>query len=188
MQNITLDTITEAVVNHGDRGKSNPRLYDIYTSLIHHLHDFVREIDLTESELQQGRDFLTQASHYTQEIPSGEIHLLTDLLGISELVELLQDAHYSTESNLAGPLYVPNASERQMGDRLGIDLEGDPLFLSGRVLDTNGQPIANALIDVWQPNSQGLYDIQDSSQPQVRWDEDATTWLFLLKQPRITQS
>jgi protocatechuate 3,4-dioxygenase beta subunit len=166
MQNITLDTITQAVINHGDHGKSHPRLYEIYTSLIHHLHDFVREVNLTEFELQQGRDFLNQASHHTQEIPTGEIHLLTDLLGVSELVELLQDAHHGTESNLAGPLYVANAPERQMGDRLGIDPAGDTLFLSGRVLDVNGQPIANALIDVWQPNSKGLYDIQDSSQRQ----------------------
>ena len=126
----------------------------------------MREVNLTESELQQGRNFINQASHYTQEIPTGEIHLLTDLLGISELVELLHDAHRGTESNLEGPLYVPNAPERLLGDRLGIDAEGDSLFLSGRVLNLNGQLIANALIDVWQPNSKGLYDIQDTFQPQ----------------------
>jgi hydroxyquinol 1,2-dioxygenase len=166
MQNITLNTITQAVINHGDRGKSHPRLYEIYTSLIRHLHDFVREVNLTQSELQQGRNFINQVSHHTQEIPTGEIHLLTDLLGISELVELLHDAKRGTESNLEGPLYVPNAPERLLGDRLGIDAEGDSLFLSGRVLNFNGQPIANALIDVWQPNSKGLYDIQNPSQPQ----------------------
>jgi len=157
---------TQAVINHGDRGKSHPRLYEIYTSLVRHLHDFVREVNLTESELQQGRNFLNQASHHTQEIPTGEIHLLTALLGISELVELLHDGHHGTESHLEGPLYVPNAPEWQMGDHLGIYAEGDSLFLSSRVLNLNGQPIANALIDVWQPNSKGLYDIQDPSQPQ----------------------
>lgn len=165
MQNITLDTITEAVINHGDRGKSHPRLHEIYTSFVRHLHDFVREVNLTESELQQGRNFLNRVSHHTQEIPTGEMQALTDLLGISELVELLHDAHRGTESNLEGPLYAPNAPERQMGDRLGIDPEGDTLFLSGSVLDLNGQPIADALIDVWQPNSQGLYDVQEPSQP-----------------------
>lgn len=165
MRNINLDTITASVINHGDGGKSHPRLYEIYTSLVQHLHDFVREVNLTESELQHGRDFLNQASRYTQEIPTGEIHMLTDLLGISELVELLHDTHLGTEGNLAGPLYVPHAPERQMGDRLGIDPEGNPLFLSGRVLNLNGEPIANALMDVWQPNSKGLYDIQDPSQP-----------------------
>lgn len=174
MQNITLDTITEAVINHGDRGKSHPRLYEIYASLVQHLHNFVREVNLTEPELQQGRDFLNQASHHTQEIPAGKIHLLTDLLGISELVELLGDTHRGMESNLEGPLYVSNAPERKMGDpldicgaaHLGIDSEGNTLFLSGRVLNLEGEPIADALIEVWQPNSKGLYDLQDSSQPQ----------------------
>jgi protocatechuate 3,4-dioxygenase beta subunit len=175
MQPITLDTITQAVINHGDRGTSHPRLYAIYTSLVQHLHDFVREVNLTEPELQQGRDFINQASHHTQEIPLGEIHMLTDLLGISELVELLHDDHCGTEGNLEGPLYVPNAPERQMGDRLGIDLDGDTLFVSGRILDLNGEPIAHALVDVWQPNSKGLYDIQDPSQPQGNFRGRFTT-------------
>ncbi|MBW4684081.1 MAG: hydroxyquinol 1,2-dioxygenase [Komarekiella atlantica HA4396-MV6] len=168
MTNITLDNITQAVINHGDGGQSHPRLYEIYTSLVTHLHTFVREVNLTEQELQLGRDFLNRASHYTQEIPSGEIHMLTDLLGISELVELLHDINRgtATESNLEGPLYVPDAPKRQMGDRLGVDQAGDRLLLSGYVLDLNGQPIPDALIEVWQSNSQGLYDLQDPSQPQ----------------------
>jgi hydroxyquinol 1,2-dioxygenase len=168
MQNITLDTITQAVINHGDRGKTHPRLHKIYASLVQHLHDFVREVQLTDSELQLGRDFLNQASRYTQEIPDGEIHMLTDLLGISELVELLHDANgnRATEQNLEGPLYISNAPERPMGALLGADIDSDLLLLSGRVLDVKGQPIVNALIDVWQANSKGLYDIQDPSQPQ----------------------
>jgi catechol 1,2-dioxygenase/hydroxyquinol 1,2-dioxygenase len=167
MQSITLDTITQAVINHGDRGKTHPRLHEIYASLVQHLHDFVREVKLTESELQQGRDFLNQAVHHTQQIPAGELHMLTDLLGISELVELLHDTSQgiATESNLEGPLYLPDAPQRQNGDRLGIDQTGEPLFLSGRVLDSNFCPISDATIDVWQGNSQGFYDIQDPTQP-----------------------
>lgn len=166
MKTITLDNITQAVINHGDGGKSNPRLYEIYTSLVQHLHNFVREVNLTEHELQIGRDFINRASHHTQEIPTGEIHMLTDLLGISELVELLHDNNQSTESNLEGPTYVSDAPERQMNDRIGVDENGTPLFLSGSVIDQYGSPIANASVDVWQPNSQGLYDIQDPTQPQ----------------------
>jgi catechol 1,2-dioxygenase/hydroxyquinol 1,2-dioxygenase len=166
MKTITIDTITQAVIEHGDGGKTHPRLYEIYTSLVNHLHAFVREVNLTESELQQGRDFLNRASRHTQVIPDGEIEALTDLLGISELVLLLQDRNgQATASNLEGPLYVPNAPERQLGDRLGVDPEGEPLLLSGRVLDVNQKAIANALIDVWQPNSKGLYDILDPTQP-----------------------
>lgn len=166
MKTITIDTITQAVIDHGDGGKTHPRLYAIYTSLVKHLHAFVREVNLTEPELQQGRDFLNRVSRHTQFIPDGEVEVLTDLLGISELVELLQDSNgAATEANLQGPVYVPNAPQRSLGDRLGVDPEGEPLFLSGRVLDVDGQPIANALIDVWQPNSKGLYDILDPSQP-----------------------
>lgn len=165
MQTITIETITQAVIDHGDGGKTHPRLYEIYTSLVKHLHAFVREVNLTEPELQQGRDFINRASRHTQVIPDGEIEILPDLLGISELVLLLQDTNgKATESNLEGPLYVPNAPQRNLGDRIGIDPEGEPLFLSGRVLDVNGQAIANALIEVWQPNSKGLYDIMDPSQ------------------------
>lgn len=164
---ITLDNITQAVIDHGDGGKAHPRLYEIYRSLITHLHAFAKEVNLTEQELQLGRDFLNRASHHTQEIPNGEIHMLTDLIGISELVELLHDANgTATESNLEGPMYVPDAPERNMGDRLGIDKAGEPLILSGYILDLNGKPIADAIVDVWQPNSQGLYDLQDPSQPK----------------------
>lgn len=175
MKNITLDNITQAVINHGDGGKTHPRLYEIYTSLITHLHAFAREVKLTEAELQQGRNFLNRASRHTQEIPDGEIHMLTDLIGLSELVELLHDNSCGTEQNLEGPLYVPNAPMRMMGDRLGIDEEGEPLLLSGRVLDVNGRSLANATIDVWQSNSKGLYDIQDESQLQGNFRGRFTT-------------
>ncbi|MGH8000981.1 MAG: dioxygenase, partial [Brasilonema sp.] len=165
MRNITLDNITQAVVQHGDGGKTHPRLYEIYTSLIRHLHAFVQEVNLTEQELSLGRDFLIRADRYTKEIPNGEIHMLLDLLGISELVVLLHNkSSTATESNLEGPVYVLDAPERNMGDRLGIDHDGNTLFLSGHVLDRNNKPIANALLDVWQSNSKGLYDLHDASQ------------------------
>jgi hydroxyquinol 1,2-dioxygenase len=65
MQAITIDTITQAVIDHGDGGKTHPRLYEIYTSLVKHLHAFVREVNLTEPELQQGRDFLVNEHSQT---------------------------------------------------------------------------------------------------------------------------
>lgn len=125
MNAIAIDTITQAVINHGDGGKTHPRLYKIYTSLVKHLHAFVREVNLTEPELQRGRDFINRVSRHTQLIPDGEIQLLTDLLGISVLVELLQDPNGgATEANLQGPTYVPNAPQRSLGDRIGVDLGG----------------------------------------------------------------
>ena len=165
MRNITLENITQAVIEHGDKGKTHARLYEIYTSLVRHLHAFVQEVNLTEQELSFLGDFLIRADRYTEEIPNGEIHMLFDLLGISELVVLLHNkSRTATESNVEGPVYLADVPERNMGDRLGIDRDGNTLFLSGRVLDLNNKPIANALLDVWQSNSKGLYDLQDASQ------------------------
>ena len=58
MPAITLDNITDAVINHGDKGKTNPRLHEIYSSLVKHLHAFQREVNLTTEELEIGRQFL----------------------------------------------------------------------------------------------------------------------------------
>jgi hydroxyquinol 1,2-dioxygenase len=62
MTNIILDNITQAIINASDGGKTYTRLYEIYTSLIRHLHTFVREVNLSDEELQLGRNFLNQAT------------------------------------------------------------------------------------------------------------------------------
>lgn len=168
MKNISINSITEAVINHGDGGKTHPRLYQIYKSLIKHFHDFVREVNLTEQELDIGRNFLSQVARKTTQMPEGEIVMLTDILGISQLVDLLHHQHDGTvtESALLGPMYLADAPKRKMGDCIGIDSDGDTLLISGYVLDPNGKPINNALIEVWQSNSKGLYDIQDPNQQE----------------------
>jgi hydroxyquinol 1,2-dioxygenase len=168
MKSISIDNITEAVINHGDGGKTHPRVYEIYTSLIKHLHDFVKEVNLSEQELDLGRKFISQIALPTPQMPDGEIIMLTDILGISELVDLLHHQHDGTvtESALLGPMYVADAPERKMGDCIGIDEDGDKLFMTGCILDTSGKPITNALIEVWQTNSKGLYDLQNPNQPQ----------------------
>ncbi|NJM72339.1 MAG: hydroxyquinol 1,2-dioxygenase [Scytonema sp. RU_4_4] len=166
MKKTTLDNITQAVINSGDGGKTHPRLYQIYTSLVRYLHEFVQEVNLTNQELQVGLNFLTRLGRPYLDMPKGEFYMLPDLIGLSELVTLLHDTNHeiATESNLEGPMYRPNAQERQMGDSLGVDEDGETLLLSGRISDLNGKPIANAIIDVWQPNSKGFYDLQDSNQ------------------------
>lgn len=94
--------------------------------------------------------------------------MLTDILGLSELVVLLNDEGRgsATEANNEGPLYVPDAPERKMGEPLGEDKDGEPLLLSGRVLTPGNEPVAKVLLDVWQPNSKGNYDTQDPKQPR----------------------
>jgi hydroxyquinol 1,2-dioxygenase len=169
MPAITLDNITDAVINHGDKGKTNPRLHQIYSSLIRHLHDFQREVNLTTEELEIGRQFLFKLAQPNQDFPMGEIHLMSDCLGISELSILLEDKghHGTTEMNVEGPLYIAGLPKRQHGDRLGEIVAGDkPLFVRHKVTDAKGQPLANATVDVWQPDGEGHYFVQREHLPE----------------------
>lgn len=180
MPAITLENITEAVINHGDKGKTNPRLHEIYASLVRHLHAFQREVNLTTEELDIGRQFLFKLATPNQDFPMGEIHLMSDCLGISELSILLEDKghHGTTEMNVEGPLYIPGLPERKHGDQIGEMGPNDkPLFIKHKVLDANGKPIANAIVDVWQPNGDGYYYVQRDYLPEwnfyARFHSDA---------------
>lgn len=169
MPAITLQNITDAVINHGDKGKTNPRLHEIYASLVKHLHAFQREVNLTTEELDIGRQFLFKLAQPNQDFPMGEIHLMTDCLGISELSILLEDKghHGTTEMNVEGPLYIAGLPERQHGARLGeIGSNDKPLFIKHKVTDADGKPLANAIVDVWQPNGEGYYYVQREYLPE----------------------
>lgn len=168
MTTINLDNITQTVIDHGDGGKTNPRLHQIYESLIRHLHDFSRDVNLTTAELEIGRQFLFQLAQPNQDFPRGEIHLMSDCLGISELSILLEDKdnEQGTETNVEGPLLIEGAPERELGAQIGIDEDGEPLFVRNRVLDLQGKPVTNAVIDVWQPNHEGYYFVQKEEIPE----------------------
>src|SRR5690606_34954824 len=159
MPSITIENITDRVINHGDGGKTNPRLHEIYASLIRHLHAFQKEVNLTTEELEIGRQFLFRLAQPNQDFPMGEIHLMSDCLGISELSILLEDARNqgTTEMNVEGPLFIAGLPERESGAKIGEDPNGDPLFLRHKVQDRDGRPLAGAIVDVWQPNGDGYY-------------------------------
>lgn len=171
MTKITLDTITDAVINHGDGGNTNPRLQEIYSSLVRHLHAFQREVNLTTEELEIGRQFLFRLAQPSQDFPMGEIHLMSDCLGISELSILLEDEANkhsgTTEMNVEGPLYIPGLPERASGELMGEVCAGDdPFYIHHRVTDKDGKPLANAQVDVWQPNGEGYYFVQREHLPE----------------------
>jgi catechol 1,2-dioxygenase/hydroxyquinol 1,2-dioxygenase len=177
VRDITLSNITEAVITHADPKVADPRLLEIYTSFIRHMHDFVRDVRLTEPELMQARAFFTALGRPHQQMPDGEVHMFTDLIGVSELVELLHDPGrgLATETNLEGPLYVAGAPHLANGACIGIDPKGETLFMSGQVRSLDGRPLAGATVDVWQPNSQGFYDMQDAAQPKMNFRGVFTT-------------
>ena len=163
MSAINLENITEAVINHGDGGEKNPRLHEIYSSLVKHLHAFQKEVNLTTEELEIGRQFIFNLAQPNQDFPMGEVHLMSDCLGISEIAILLEDVNNTatTEMNVEGPLYIPGLPERTSGELIGkIEDVDDPLFIHFNVEDAGGNPVAGAKVDLWQPNGEGYYFVQ----------------------------
>jgi hydroxyquinol 1,2-dioxygenase len=141
----------------------DPRLREIMLSLIGHLHAFVKEVRLTEAEWFQAIEILTEAGKMCSD-KRQEFILFSDTLGVSMVVDLIDHGkpEGATESTVFGPFHRLGAPELPFGGNIAHrDASGIPTLVSGRVLDLDGKPIAGALLDVWQAQSNGLYDSQD---------------------------
>ncbi|MCW2758568.1 MAG: alcohol dehydrogenase [Nocardioidaceae bacterium] len=155
-----VEALTGEVLASFDRAPE--RLRALTRSLVSHLHAFVLENDLTQEEWAYAVDFLTRAGHITSETRQ-EFILLSDTLGVSSLVDILTNSRTpdSTPSAVLGPFYVDGPPELADGaDISGGDLDGDPVFADLLVTDTDGTPVADAVVDVWQSNQDGFYDVQ----------------------------
>ena len=142
----------------------DPRLRQIMLSLVGHLHAFVKEVQLTEAEWFQAIEMLTAAGKLCSD-KRQEFILFSDTLGVSMVVDLLdhRKPEGATESTVFGPFHRLGAPEMPAGGNIAHrDTTGMPMLVSGRVLDLDGRPIAGALIDVWQAQTNGLYDSQDA--------------------------
>ena len=160
MRNVDEDTITQIVLERHAEG-ANPRLNEIMTHLVQHLHAFAREVRLTEEEWFKGIEFLTAAGHMTDD-KRQEFILLSDTLGLSMLVTAMNNRKPAgcTESTVLGPFFVADAPEYRNGDDVANGAKGEPCFVAGRVTGLGGEPVANARIDVWQADADGFYDVQ----------------------------
>lgn len=149
-------------------GAASPRLKQIMTSLITHLHAFVREVELTEEEWLQGIQFLTRTGQMCDDRRQ-EFILLSDTLGVSMLVDAINHRMdgAATASTVLGPFYREGAAELPYGASISQDGRGEPAVLMGRVLGSDGTPIPGATLDVWETNEEGLYEQQDPDQPEM---------------------
>jgi len=139
----------------------DPRFRQVMGSLITHLHDFVREVKLTEAEWFGAIQFLTDTGKTCTE-KRQEFILLSDTLGVSILVITINNPATggTTDSTVLGPYYWEGAPELPAGANLAEGVKGEPAFYSGRVLDSEGCPIAGAVLDVWSGDGEGNYDMQ----------------------------
>jgi hydroxyquinol 1,2-dioxygenase len=163
MTAMTPDQLTEQVLAaYADT--PDPRLRQLLASLIRHLHAFAVENRLTRQEWLAGVEFLT-ATGQKCDGERQEFILLSDVLGFSSLVDLINAADGATESTVLGPFYVPGAPVRAMGERIGRPEDGSPALVRGQVTNPAGVPLDGATLDVWQSSGNGLYDTQDPQQP-----------------------
>jgi catechol 1,2-dioxygenase len=137
------------------------RLKQVLTSLVHHLHAFVKDVELTEEEWGFAIDFLTRTGHMSNDVRQ-EFILLSDVLGVSMLVETInhRTGGSSTESTVLGPFHMVESPKRELGDDIALDGKGTPCLVSGQVTGPDGEPLAGASVDVWQTNEEGFYDVQ----------------------------
>jgi hydroxyquinol 1,2-dioxygenase len=160
MRNIDETTITRAFVQRIE-SCDNPRLKEVLTSLVTHLHDFARDVKLTEAEWMAGIQFLTR----TGLMCTGqrqEFILLSDTLGLSMLTIALNHAKPEgcTEATVVGPFHTDDAPHVALGADIARGAPGTPLDVDVTLRSTDGTPLAGAEVDVWQADDAGKYDVQ----------------------------
>jgi hydroxyquinol 1,2-dioxygenase len=180
-------SITQAVIERlGDC--DDARFKRIMSSLITHLHNFVRDVQLTESEWLTAIQFLTDVGRTCTE-KRQEFILLSDTLGVSVLVITLNHPadQGSAESTVLGPFYWEGAPDLPLGSNLADGVKGEPAFYSGRVLGADGRPLEDAQLDIWSGDGEGNYDMQIpgrtamQARGRIRTDAQGRYWFRSIK-------
>lgn len=166
MRNIAYDNITETVIQ-AYAGAEDARTGEILKLLIQRLHDFVRDVGLSPGEWEAAMGVLARAAEATDE-HRNEFILLSDLLGVSALVDLMDGRadQKASITTLMGPFYVPGTPEVGNGADLTGDNEGERIVVHGQIRGSDGAPLGGAQIEVWQNAPNGLYAVQDPDQAE----------------------
>lgn len=156
----TTGSVTDEVVDSFAR-TPDPRTRQVLESLVRHIHDFAREVELTEEEWHAGIQFLTRVGHITTD-KQQEFLLLSDVLGLSMLTVGLNNPGDGevTSSTVFGPFFVAGSPEVPLGGDLAQGAPGDPCWLEGTVRGQRGAAVPGARIEVWEADEEGLYDVQ----------------------------
>jgi hydroxyquinol 1,2-dioxygenase len=160
MQLVTEENITDLAVSRWGTAH-DPRLAEIMTALVRHLHDFAREVQLTESEWMTAMLWLTKTGQISDE-KRMEFILASDVLGLSMLVVQMNHRfdERATPATVLGPFHIEGSPELGFGGDMSEGVPGRPLYIHGAVRDLDGRPLAGALLDVWQADNEGAYESQ----------------------------
>lgn len=151
-----------------DQDAGNPRMKTVVHRILTDSIKIIEDLQITPEE------FWKAVNYFNELGARQEAGLLVAGLGLEHYLDLLLDAEDEqnghvggTPRTIEGPLYVAGAPLSQYEARLddGTDA-GTPLFMQGQVRDTDGQPLANAIVDVWHANTAGTYSYFDPSQSE----------------------
>ncbi|KIH99501.1 catechol 1,2-dioxygenase [Streptomonospora alba] len=156
----TEDNITDLAVQRWATAES-PRLAELMTALVRHLHAFAREVHLTEDEWMAAMRWLTETGRISDD-KREEFILASDVLGLSMLVVQMNNRFGpdATPATVLGPFYIDGSPTAPYGHDMSEGAEGAPLFVHGTVRDDGGDPVGGAVLDVWQADSDGVYEAQ----------------------------
>ncbi|MEM7348130.1 MAG: dioxygenase, partial [Chloroflexota bacterium] len=181
--------LTEIVMQAMQSG-DDPRFAEIMTSLVKHLHAFIKEVNLTEQEFQLGAELLKKMGQQCSD-SHNEVVLMAGSLGISQLVCLINnvdDVDGDTTANLLGPFWRDNTPFTKNGDSIvRAETPGDTMFVNGLVTDEAGEPVAGARVDIWHSATNGMYEQQDPDQVEMNLrgmfetDERGRFWFRSIK-------
>ncbi len=161
--------VTEAAINAMQRTR-DPRLREILTSLVSHLHAFVRDVRLTEAEFREATAILNEIGKLQTE-SHNEMVLMAGSLGVSSLVCLLNNGdngQTETDASLLGPFWRMHSPPTANGGSIvRSPTPGPALFVKAWFKDTAGRPIAGAEVDIWQSSPDGFYENQDPAQADM---------------------
>lgn len=201
MTPMTPDDLTRTVLGCLEDTK-DPRFALLMRTLVKHLHAYIREVDLTTEEWISCIGFLTQVGQTCTDRRQ-EFILLSDTMGASMMVVMLDQlratarqrdkaaqaalpATEASEATVQGPYYWEGAPELPRGTDIAEGVKGEPTFYSGRVTDTRGEPLANAVLDIWSGDGEGVYDMQVegsamAARARIRTDADGRYWFWSIR-------
>lgn len=164
MRTVTKETITQAFMDYCGP-ETTPRLRFILEKLVQHLHDFTRETNLTHDEWRKGLELLQKTGEITTP-ERNEYVLLSDVLGLSSLVDMVNSPDNGTPSSVLGPFHILGAPDLAVGGDMKKDNNGATVIVQGYVQTTDGTPVRGAEIEIWQTADNGLYSNLDENQPE----------------------
>jgi hydroxyquinol 1,2-dioxygenase len=162
MRTVNSNNVTDTVLGYLGED-TDPRLREVLEGLVSNLHRFVRDARITHDEWAMAIDFLKRTGDITDD-KRNEFILLSDVLGVSSLVDMINSRPPATSCSTLGPFHIAGTPVRPMGADLKGNFEAEVLLVEGRVRDTDNNPISGAKVDVWQNAPNGMYSSQDTDQ------------------------